>query len=69
MTPAQGLESRYRKHGEHILIEPNLHSIMQLFNSLAPSPLHATDLDDDAVKYLVGTAQEFPLKTPLRLRI
>jgi hypothetical protein len=69
MVPAKGLESRYRKHGESILIELNLHSVMQLFNSLDPSPFHDKDLDDNAVKYIVGTAQEFPLKTPLRLHI
>lgn len=69
MTRSKGLESRYRKHGESILIELNLHSVMQLFNSLDPSPFHDKDLDDDAVNYIVGTAQEFPRKTPLRLII
>jgi hypothetical protein len=69
MTHTKGLESRYRKHGESILIELKLHDVMQLFNSLDPSPFHEKDLDDDAVEYIVGTAQEFPLKTPLRLHL
>ena len=69
MTFTKGIESRYRKHGDSILIELNLHSVMQLFNSLDPSPFHDKDLDDDAVKYIVDTAQELPHKTPLRLHI
>ena len=69
MTHSKGLESRYRKHGESILIELKLRDVMQLFNSLDPAPFHEKDLDDDAVEYIVGTAQEFPLKTPLRLRL
>lgn len=69
MTRTPGIESRYRKHGESILIELKLRDVMQLFNSLDPSPFHEKDLDDDAVEYIVGTAREFSLKAPLRLRI
>lgn len=69
MTLTKGIESRYRKHGESILIELNLHSVMQLFNSFDPSPFHDKDLDDNAVKYIVGTAQELPRNASLRLHI
>lgn len=69
MTQTKGLESRYRKHGESILIEIKLNSVMQLFNSLDPSPFHEKDLDDDAVEYIVAAVQEFPLKAPLRLHV
>lgn len=67
--PTRELESRYRKHGESILIEMKLNSLMQLFNSLDPSPFLEKDLDDDAETYIVDTAREFPLKTPMRLTI
>jgi len=69
MTHTKGLESRYRKHGESILIELKLRDVMQLFNSLDPAPFHEKDLDDDAVEYIVGSTQEFPLKTPLGLHL
>jgi hypothetical protein len=67
--PRRDLESRYRKHGETILIELKLSNVMQLFNSLDPSPFHEKDLDDDAAEYILGTARDFPLKTPMRLSI
>jgi hypothetical protein len=67
--PRRDLASRYRKHGETILIELKLSSVMQLFNSLDPSPFHEKDLDDDAAEYILGTARDFPLKTPMRLSI
>ena len=69
MTHNKDLESRYRKHGENILIELKLRDVMQLFNSLDPSPFHEKDLDDDAAEYITSTAQEFSLKTPLRLHL
>jgi hypothetical protein len=67
--PRRDLESRYRRHGDTILIELKLSSVMQLFNSLDPSPFHEKDLDDDAAEYILGTARDFPLKTPMRLSI
>lgn len=67
--PRRDLESRYRRHGETILIELKLSSVMQLFNSLDPSPFHEKDLDDDAAEYILGTARDFPLKTPMHLSI
>jgi hypothetical protein len=67
--PRRDLASRYRRHGETILIELKLSDVMQLFNSLDPSPFHEKDLDDDAAEYILGTAREFSLKTPLRLSI
>ncbi len=63
------LSSRYRRHGESLLIEIKLNDLMQLFNSLDPSPFLEKDLDDDAEAYIVDTAREFPLKTSLRLAI
>lgn len=63
------LASRYRRHGESILIEIKLTTIMQLFNSLDPSPFHEKDLDDTAAEYIIGTARDFPIKTPMKLEI
>jgi hypothetical protein len=48
-------------------IEIRLRRLQQLFNSLDPSPFHERDLDQDAEDYIVESADEFPLQTPLRL--
>ncbi len=61
------LESHYKKLNGDILIEIKLSNVMQLFNSLDPSPFREKDLDDSAEAYIVDTVREFPLKTPLRL--
>lgn len=63
------LVSRYRKHGESLLIEMKLSTLAQLFNSLDPSPFFEKDLDRDAETYIVDTAREFPLKTPMHIVI
>lgn len=63
------LASHYRRHGDSILIEIKLNNVMQLFNSFDPSPFHEKDLDDDAEEYIVSTAGEFSLATPLHLTI
>lgn len=63
------LESHYHRRGESILIEIKLSNVMQLFNTLDPSPFHEKDLDADAEEYIVSTAREFPLATPLHLSI
>ena len=68
-TNVRDLESHYHRRGERILIEIKLNSVMQLFNSLDPSPFHEKDLDDDAEEYIVSTAREFSLSTPLHLSI
>lgn len=48
-------------------IEIRLGRLQQLFNSLDPSPFHDRDLDQDAEDYIVDSANEFPLQTPLNL--
>ncbi len=50
-------------------IEIRLSQPQQLFNSLDPSPFHERDLDQDAEEYIVDSADEYPLKRPLRLVI
>lgn len=48
-------------------IEIRLSRLQQLFNSFDPSPFHDRDLDQDAEDYIVDSADEFPLQTPLSL--
>jgi hypothetical protein len=57
MTAADGTE----------LIEVKVQTVHQLFNSMDPSPFHERDLDHDAEHFIVGWAQEHPVRTPLRL--
>lgn len=63
----QEIPLRYRREGETGLIDIELKSIQQLFNSLDPSPFHEKDLDADAEDYIVGAVREFPLAAPLKL--
>jgi hypothetical protein len=61
------LSSDYNWEGDTVLIELRLDKVMQLFNTLDPTPFHSRDLDADAEEYIVGAAREFPLRTPLKL--
>ena len=51
------------------LIELKLTEIQQLFNSMDPSPFHERDLDHDAEQFILSWAQEFSIRTPLKLLI
>jgi hypothetical protein len=48
-------------------IELRLHLVQQVFNSLDPSPFPEKDLDDKAVEFIVGWAEEFASDAPLVL--
>jgi hypothetical protein len=61
------ISSRYRRAGGANLIEINLATLDQLFNTLDPSPFHQKDLDVDAEDYIVGAARELPSREPLKL--
>jgi hypothetical protein len=63
----KGQESIYRREGEFYLIDLNLSSVQQLFNSFDPAPFREKDLDRDAEDYIVSTAGDFSLHTPLKL--
>lgn len=58
---------RYRTEDGHVLIELRLRNTRQLFDERDPAPFRERDLNDDAVDYLVGAVEEFPLRKPLRL--
>jgi hypothetical protein len=62
-------QAYYQREGETYLIEIKLGNIDQLFNSLDPSPFREKDLDPEAEAYIVNSVREFPLPTPLKLRI
>jgi len=57
------------EHDHHHVIKLKLRDIGQLFNSMDPSPFIEKDLDDDADEFIVGWAREFPVDTPLKLRV
>lgn len=59
--------SQYRRESGTNLIEIRLNTIQQLFNSLDPAPFHEKDLDREAEAYIVESAREFPLRSPLKL--
>lgn len=65
----EGTEALYRQHAGKIVIELELNSLMQLFDSFDPAPFHEKDLDPDAEEYIYNAVDEFPLKKPLEIMI
>ena len=65
MPPPAGSDPRR----EGNTIELKLREIMQLFNSLDPSPLFEKDLDRDAEEFIMSWAQELPPRGKTRLVI
>jgi len=61
----KGTDALYRERNGKLLIELELHSIMQIFNSFDPAPFHEKELDPEAEEYIYNTVGEFPLKKPL----
>ncbi len=65
----EGTEALYVEHDGKFLIEVELRSMMQIFNSFDPAPFHEKELDASAEVYIYNSVGEFPLKTPLGLMI
>jgi len=65
----KGTDSLYRERDGKLLIELELHSLMQIFNSFDPAPFHEKELDEEAEVYIYNTVSEFPLKKPLGIII
>ncbi len=63
------IESHYHTENGSILIEMRLRTVMQIFNSLDPSPFHEKDLDPDAEAYITEIVQDFPLAQPMKIII
>ncbi len=65
----EGTESLYRAHAGKPIIELELNSMRQLFDSFDPAPFHERDLDLDAEEYIYNAVDEFPLKKDLEIMI
>lgn len=63
------IDSLYRKTDGKILIEIDLTSVEQIFNTLDHAPFHEKELDASAEQYIVDIVDDFPLKTPFLLLI
>jgi hypothetical protein len=63
------IESLYKKEDGRILIEIKLSSVMQLFNSFDPAPVHEKELDSAAEHYIVDTVKDFSRKTGFKIVI
>jgi len=57
----------YREEDGVTLIEISLDSPERLFNSLDPAPFVSKDLDPDAEQYILGAADDLPLRDPLKI--
>lgn len=68
-TSPKGTEALYREQDGKLLIEIELKSLMQIFNSFDPAPFHEKELDANAEVYVYNSVAEFPLKKPLELMI
>jgi hypothetical protein len=66
---SNGTEALYREREGKLLIELELHSMMQIFNTFDPAPFHEKELDEDAEVYIYNIVGEFPLKKPLEIVI
>jgi hypothetical protein len=62
-------KSVYRVENGTIVIELVLRNVMQLFNSLDPSPFHEKELDPDAEEYIFNAVVDQPKKIPVKLVI
>ena len=57
----------YQSEDGVVLIEIRLHTVAQLFNTLDPAPFREKDIERAAEDYIVGAADDFPLRTPIKL--
>lgn len=62
-------KSVYRTEKGIIVIELVLRNVMQLFNSLDPSPFHEKELDPDAEEYIFNAVVDQPKKIPVKMVI
>lgn len=59
--------TRYRSENGRSCIDLKIRHSRQLFDGRDPAPFNERDLDDDAVAYLLGAAQEISRKQPLAI--
>ena len=65
---AAAVSGRVASDGRHH-IELKVRTISALFNSLDPAPFREKDLDAAAEAFIISWAEEYPVGTPLSLRI
>ena len=58
---------RYRVEDGRWCIDIKVRQARQLFDSRDPAPFRERDLDQNAVEYLLGSAQEIPRHRPLQI--
>jgi hypothetical protein len=62
-----GAHARYRIENGRSCIDLNVRTSRQLFDNRDPAPFHDRDLDDDAVAYVLSSAEEIPRTQPLSI--
>lgn len=60
---------RYRREDGYVVVDVAVKNSRQLFNERDPAPFLERDLDENFAAYVLNSAQEFPLKTPMRIHI
>ncbi|MCC6217487.1 MAG: hypothetical protein IT376_21700 [Polyangiaceae bacterium] len=61
------MQSRYRLEGGRSCIDLHLQNASQLFDGRDPAPFRERDLDDDAVEYLLGAADDLGAHRPFKV--
>ncbi|MFO1352966.1 MAG: hypothetical protein U1F68_20745 [Gammaproteobacteria bacterium] len=59
--------TRYQAENGYTLVEIELNTVQQLFNSLDPAPFRDKDLDKNAEEYITDAIQELPMSTLVKL--
>jgi len=60
-------QPRYRIDAGKACIDIRIRTAQQLFDGRDPAPFRERDLDEDAVDYIVGAAEEIPPKSGLKI--
>jgi hypothetical protein len=61
------IKSLYRQHDGRIMVEIVLDNVMELYNSLDPSPFRKRELDQAAEEYIYNAIDDFPQKEPMEI--
>ena len=62
-------KDRYKKVGDHRLIEIRVKTATQLFDNRDPAPFWERDLSDDFTEYISSAAKEIPFKSAIKIVI
>lgn len=66
-SPAPAANSAQNREGERFCIDVRVHAARQLFDGRDPAPFRERDLDEDAVAYIVDSAEDAPARSELKL--